>query len=263
MIFLILYIIVCWLLYTFQEEIIFNPEKLPADYRFHFSSSVRAEETWLEMEDGCKIHTIHFSTLQHKSDKVVVYIHGNNYNLSHWGKLAEQYIASGWNVWMYDYRGYGKSEGKIHSEKQLFLDSEQFFKVVLEKYELDNIVVNGYSIGTGMACYLASKYPFSGLILDAPYYNLAKVMQKEFPLIPTFLLKYKFRNNEYLQLSYMPVFLIHGEADELITARNSYKLKKDFMHRVHLYIIKKQAHAHLPFNPLHKKLLKQILEELL
>lgn len=77
---------------------------------------------------------------------------------------------------MMDYRGYGKSEGSIKNEDELYSDVQEVYNYLKSFYNENKIIVLGYSIGTGPAAFLASKNHPKELILQAPYYSLPDAM---------------------------------------------------------------------------------------
>lgn len=219
-----LYIILCGFLYFYQEKIIFIPEKLPKNFRYNFPN--KFEELNIKMEDGKLLNGVLFKA--EKSKGLIFYIHGNGGSVNSWAHISDVYTNLGYDLFLLDFRGYGKSEGEISSETQIFNDNQTVYNLFKNKYSEGNIVVLGYSIGTGMAAKLASNNNPKLLILQAPYYNLTEMMQQNFSLIPGFILKYKFETNEYLKKCKMPVVLFHGTSDEIIPFENSKKLQKEF-----------------------------------
>ena len=127
---------------------------------------------------------------------------------------------------MLDYRGYGKSEGKIYSEKQIYQDTQIAYDKLKTLYDESKIIILGYSIGTGPATKIASANHPKLLILQAPFYSLTDMMKHYYPIIPTFLLKYKFETNKFIKECKMPVVIFHGNRDEVIYYNSSIKLKK-------------------------------------
>ena len=252
-----LYIILCSFLYFFQEKLIFFPEKLDKNFRYNFLQNF--EEINIKATDGKKINCLLFKAQNSKG--IIFYLHGNGGNLNSWGDVAETYTNLNYDVFMLDYRSYGKSEGEITAQKQLFEDNQSAYNELKKRYQEDKIIILGYSIGTGLASQLASTNHAKLLILQAPYYNLTDMMQKQFSYIPTFILKYKFATNEYLKKCKMPVIIFHGDQDEVIYYGSSLKLKNEFKNGDTLITLHQQGHNGITENPIYKKELKIILSK--
>ncbi|OYU79229.1 MAG: alpha/beta hydrolase [Flavobacterium sp. BFFFF1] len=250
-----LYIIVCTLLYFFQEKLIFFPEKLAPDYRFAFSQPF--EEINVNAPDGVSLHNILFKARQSKG--VIFYLHGNMGSLRSWGKVAQLYLSMDYDVFMPDYRGYGKSKGSIDSEMQFYADMQADYNTLKKQYPENQIIVLGYSIGTGPAANLAAANNPKMLILQAPYYNLKDMMGKRFPIVPTFLLKYKFDTAAGIQNCRMPVTIFHGDADEIIYYGSSLKLQTHFKSSDTLITLHAQKHNGMTDNPEYVDAISKIL----
>src|SRR5687768_11655977 len=162
------YILVCALLFFFQERLIFFPEKLDKNYRFSFNQ--KFEEINIKTRDQKLLHGLLFKSDNSKG--LVFYLHGNAGSLRSWGEVAKIYTDLNYDVFIIDYRGFGKSEGSISSEAQLYQDLQIAYDVMKSKYGEDKIVVLGYSVGTGLATKIASTNKPKILILQAPYYNM-------------------------------------------------------------------------------------------
>ena len=80
---------------------------------------------------------------------LIFYIHGNADNLRYWGDFADFFLNHNYDVFMYDFRGFGKSDGSIRGEKNLQRDAKRLYRKLLEEYDEDKIIVYGFSIGTG------------------------------------------------------------------------------------------------------------------
>jgi pimeloyl-ACP methyl ester carboxylesterase len=123
----------------------------------------------------------------------------------------------------------------------------------------DSVVVLGYSVGTGLAAHLAATNHPKLLILQAPYYSLTDIMRHTYPIVPIFLLKYKFHTNEYLKDCKMPVVIFHGDQDEVIYYGSSLKLKSEFKTKDTLITLKGQGHNGMTDNPDYISAIKTIL----
>lgn len=241
----LLYLIICTALYFFQERLIFFPEKLAADYTFTFSQ--KFEELSFKTKDNAKLSGILFKADSSKG--LIFYLHGNAGSLSSWGDVAKAYTDLHYDLFMLDYRGYGKSEGSISSQHQLYDDVQLVYDSLKIKYAESKIIILGYSIGTGPAAKLASSNSPKLLILQAPYYSLTDMLRHTYPIIPAFLLKYKFSTNEYIKDCKMPVVIFHGDKDEVIYYKSSLKLKELFKPIDTLITLTGQGHNGMSDNP--------------
>lgn len=192
---------------------------------------------------------------------LIFYFHGNAGSLSSWGNVAKTYTELNYDIFILDYRSFGKSEGTINGQKQLFEDNEIIYKELKKNYNEKDIIILGYSIGTGFASKFASNNNPKQLILQAPYYSLTDMMRQRFSFIPTFILKYKFATNEYLKNCEMPITIFHGNQDGVINYESSLKLKEEFKTKVNLITLNGQGHNGMTDNKDYKKELKSILNK--
>lgn len=252
-----LYIIICIFLYFFQEKIIFYPEKLDKNYQFRFSG--KFEEISITTTDNHLLNTVLFSA--DSSRGLIFYLHGNAGSVATWGEMAGTYTSLGYDVFMLDYRGYGKSEGSISGQEQFFSDIQEAYNEMRKRYKEDSIVILGYSIGTGPAAKLASDNHPRLLILQAPYYSLGDVMRNYYPIIPTFLLKYKFRTNDFLRRCKVPTIIFHSTDDEVIYYGSSLKLKKNLKRGDTLITLEGAGHNGITANKGYLSNLERILRK--
>ncbi len=241
--------------YFSQEKLIFFPEKLNKSYEFRFSEKFY-EKSYL-MDDGIKLHGLLFKADTCKG--IVYYFHGNAGSAENWGNISLVFTKLNYDLLLLDYRGYGKSEGKIVSEKQMFNDAQKVYDELTKEYSQDNIIVLGYSIGTGIAANVAYKNNPKSLILLAPYYNLPDLVQQIYPIVPRFIIKYKFFTNKYLAKIKTPVYLFHGLEDELIPYENSKRLYELCQPNGKLILLQNQGHNGINENTDFQKELSSIL----
>jgi len=242
-------------LYVFQDKLIFFPQKLDKNYQFSFDQNF--EEINIITEDGISLNGLLFKADSAKG--LIFYLHGNAGSLSSWGNVAETYTELNYDVFILDYRGYGKSEGSISSQTQFYQDIQAVYNELKKKYSEENIIVLGYSIGTGPAAKLASVNNPGLLILQAPYFSLTDMMKHSFPIIPTSILKYKFATNEYIEDCSMPVVIFHGNEDEVIYYGSSLKLKEQFKQHDTLITLRGQGHNRMTYNEEYKTEIEKTL----
>jgi len=251
-----IYVLLCGVIYFMQEKIIFHPEKLDKGYKFEFNQEFK--EVFITTQDNEQLNGLLFKSKNSKG--LIFYLHGNAGSLKSWGNVANTYTNLNYDVFILDYRGFGKSSGNISNQEQLFEDNQKVYNVLKQSYNEEEIIVLGYSIGTGLAAKLASENQPKTLILQAPYYSLTDMMEHNFPILPTFLLKYKFSTNEYLSNCNMPIVIFHGDKDQIIDYNSSVKLKNEFSDKVKLITLKNQGHNGMTDNIQYQNEIKNILK---
>jgi uncharacterized protein len=256
-IFLVIFATILALLYLLQEKLLFFPEKLPANYRFEFTETF--SEEWVQTADGEKIHTLYFKTSNSRG--CILYLHGNAGALNSWGDIATYYISMGYDIVIPDYRGFGKSTGKLKNEGQMYDDVQRVYDFVCGLYSQDKITVIGYSLGTGPATFLAANNKPCRLVLLAPYQNIPDIARYHYKIVPSFLLKYKFATNEMIGRVECPITLVHGKADEVIYYQSSQKLYLLCKPGDKLVLLENQAHAGINENPVFLQFLQGFLKE--
>ncbi|RZS93663.1 alpha/beta hydrolase [Aquimarina brevivitae] len=255
-----IYIGISLILYYFQEYFIFKPEKLDRDFIFHYKNQ-RVEEYDLKTPDGAVLNGLHFIVDRPKG--VVLYLKGNSKSIKGWGKYAVDFTKHGYDVFMVDYRGFGKSTGR-RSLKTLLRDLQFVYDSIKEKVDEKYIILYGRSMGSGFAAKLASTNNPSMLILDAPYYSLTKVAAKFIPFMPvSLILRYPIPTYKWLRHVNCPIHIIHGTKDKLIPLKSSIRLSKIRPKLTHLYTVIGGGHKNLTeFESYHKVLEKIIANKL-
>ena len=214
-----LYILGCVCLYLAQENIIFLPDKLPESYTFR-----SGEEVEVQVDQDVYLNCLLID--EQRSNGVILYLHGNKGSNARCLRQAERLTGMGYDIFMPDYRGFGKSDGSIRSEKQLLSDAQKVYDYLKSRYDESQIVVVGYSLGTGIASYLAANNNPQQVILNSPYISFIDLKDRRIPLIPDFLVKYPLDNSKYLKEVDESVTMFHGTADELIPFDSSESLVK-------------------------------------
>jgi len=253
---ILLCVILLGVLYYSQERILFFPQKLGQNYKFEFEQPF--EELKFKITNNKQLHGLLFKT--NNSKGLIFYLHGNAGSVNSWGHIAKTYTDLNYDIFILDYRGYGKSEGEIKSQEQLFYDNQLVYDSLKEEYSENNIVIIGYSIGTGLASKLASENNPKQLILQAPYYSLTDVMKHKFLIIPEFILRYKLETNEYLKNCNTKTTIFHGIEDNVIYYGSSLKLMNDFKNKIRLISLDNQGHNGITNNKEYKKELKGLLD---
>lgn len=206
-----------------QERMIFVQNKLPRSYKFEFPYDF--DELRIASGDGkARLSALHFKVDQPKG--VVLYFHGNAGHLADWGWISQDFLESGFDFLIMDYRGYGKSSGSL-SEKALYSDAEVFYDYVKQKYPEEQIILYGRSLGTTFATHVAAKNNPSQLILETPFYSMVDLAQMRFPMFPIrWLLRYPFPTHKFIGGVKCPITIFHGTKDRIVPYSNGKKLAK-------------------------------------
>lgn len=233
------------LTYTLQFFVLFRPKALPSDYQFKFNHAFE-EVTFLSREGGL-IHSLWFKASSTPSSKgIILYFHGNRGNLTRWGHVYEQtFLKNHIDVFMIDYRSYGKSKGRI-SEHLFNEDALKAYEFLIKHYAHEKIIIYGRSIGSGIACELASKVRAGKLILETPFSSISDLFHTYYPFLPKlFVFKFRFNNYQHIKLITYPIVIIAGSKDRVTPLRCLNKIKLSLKDTDKLIIIKNGKHNNL------------------
>lgn len=204
-----------------QERLIFLPEKLAPDTVLARDADVSEVSVPVA---GATLSALHLRLPSPRG--LVFYLHGNAGSLASWFVAASHYRAAGYDLFMLDYRGYGKSTGGISSEAQLHEDVWTAWQQVAPRYTGRPVVVYGRSLGTALAATLSARLSQAGAapaltVLVSPYTSMAALAAQHYPFVPGALLRYPLRTDEALRQVRGPVSLFHGALDPLIPPSHS------------------------------------------
>lgn len=176
-----------------------------------------AQEHVLTTADGEKVIAWHVPAKP--GHPVVLYFHGNGDFLAGFFGRFRDVIADGTGVVALSYRGYAGSSGQP-SERGLLQDAAAAYAFTSARYSADQIVVWGFSLGTGVAVALAAEQRIGRLILEAPFTSTADVAASLFWFMPVRLvMRDQFRSDERIARVTVPVLIMHGSNDHAIPIR--------------------------------------------
>lgn len=239
---IIAYATISLLFYLFQHLFFFRPEILPSTFKYAFPFPF--EDVKFEMEDGGVIEGIYFKVPNSRG--VVYYLKGNSRSIKGWGKFAKDFLSNGYDFFMFDYRGFGKSKGR-RTQATLFNDAQHIYKWLATQYPEDKIILYGRSLGSGIAARIASWNTPRMLILDSPYFSFYYSVKRFLFLFPLkFILRYDIRTDLYLKKVACPTYILHGTKDRLFSITHSRNLKKLYPDKITLFEIEHAHHNNLP-----------------
>ncbi len=211
-------------LYFFQSiymyrplpDIILTPDKVGLDY----------EDVTFTSEDGVRLHGWFFAP---KKDPVVIlFCHSNAGNISYYLETISILTDLGRGVFIFDYRGFGLSEGKP-DEEGTYKDAKAAWKYLTRERGLDEslIVVHGRSLGGAAAAYLAAHKNPRALIVESSFSSFPEVARDYYPYLPVGLIaRYQYPTAEYVSRSACPKLIMHGRDDEVVPFYHGEKIFK-------------------------------------
>lgn len=203
-----------------QEWLIFRPHTLPADWVFDKGADVH--ERWIDVPGG-RLNALHLKLPA--PDGIVYFLHGNGGSLEGWFVNLDAYRRANLDLFMIDYRGYGKSPCCITSQEQLHADVRAAWQAIAPAYAGKTRVFYGRSLGTGLAAVLAAEVQPELTILASPYLSMAALADEHYAWVPQAVLRYPMRTDEALVRVTTPVLMLHGTEDRLIDVSHARRLK--------------------------------------
>jgi len=176
------------------------------------------EELRLTAEDGASIHGWFLPAPSSKPGYAILFCHGNAGNISHRLTKSRLLRPLGLAILLFDYRGYGRSEG-TPSEEGTYWDAEAAYRYLVDKkgYSPDRIVLYGESLGAAVALELALRRASRALILESPFTSVPDMGQRIFPYLPLrWLLRYRYDNLAKIPGLREPIFILHSPQDDVV-----------------------------------------------
>jgi len=203
---LILYFMQPTFLYGPMQEVFYTPEELELDF----------EKVTFKSDDGLLLSGWYIPA--ENSELTVLFCHGNGGNIMHRLDSINILYNLGLNCFIFDYRGYGNSEGKP-SEEGTYLDVRAAYKWLTKEKEIspDDIIVFGRSLGGSIAAQLASKVKVGALIIESAFTSYVDIGKKFYPYMPVrWFARFSYRTVDYVKDVHCPVMIIHSRNDETI-----------------------------------------------
>jgi fermentation-respiration switch protein FrsA (DUF1100 family) len=206
-----------------EERFIFFPDP-------HLEATPEAvglayEEVYFTTEDGIRLHG--WFVPASGARWTLLWFHGNAGNISHrLHNLQQMHRHLRLNVFIFDYRQYGRSQGKI-SEKGTYLDASAALQTLHQRLDLNpqSIILFGRSLGSAVAVDLARRAPCLALILESPFTSVPDMAAKAMPLLPIGrLLRTRYDSLRKIAQVTVPVLILHGDRDEVVPFEQGQRL---------------------------------------
>jgi len=246
--------------------LLFFPYRYPdGAYQVTAVAGVPRKEVFFPTADGKKLHGWLFS--MPGARRMVLVSHGNAGNLTYRLYLAEALLSTGASVFLYDYQGYGRSEG-TPSVGGICQDGAAAFKYLTESEHIpeSDIVLYGESIGSGVSCHLSNGHKCAAIILQSGFSSLNKIAREKYLLFklypPSLFPEPTLDSLACVKKAHPPLLIIHGLADEIVPPEHARELFAQALEPRQLVLIPAVGHNDVQEHPQYLEAIKSFLAKL-
>lgn len=234
---------------TMKRQTLFFPTRHPDGIWTRESFSPLPEDRWFTAADGVKLHGWFFRAAD-PGGPVLIWSHGNGGNLTYRADTAAAFARDGISVFIYDYRGYGKSEG-TPAEDALYRDVVAAWEHVVSSgiAGSDRIVAYGESLGGPYAAHLAAVRKVRGVVLENSFHSAGDVGTRMYRIPIGLLLGDSLHTADSLRRANVPVLIVHGTGDRVIPVGSARRLHAEIAEPKELWLIEGADHNELALHP--------------
>jgi len=213
------YLGICAYVYFEQEKMIF----FPSNKTFEVPKIGNILEVNVKTKDNFILNAW---LVENGSNKTIIFCHGNGGNVFYNRERIKLINDLKVNAVFFDYRGFGKSQGKIESENDLYADVNAIYDYVIGKgVKPENIIIWGQSLGGAVAIEIAKNKKPRQVIIESTFYSMEDMAANSYWFLPIrFISKYHFRNDQNIGRINSPILILHSPDDEMINISNSERL---------------------------------------
>ncbi len=187
------------------------------------------EEVWVKLSSGERVHGWFIRAVESPAIATVLYCHGNGGNLSNVAWVAADLAKRGFDTMIFDYRGYGRSEGRLNDEWGLYADTDAVYDHLVRErgVKAEKLVLYGQSLGTTVAIDVASRRECGALIVESGLSSASDMGAVSFPWLPRklhFLARNRFESTRKIASVKCPILVSHGTSDAVIPVDQGRKL---------------------------------------
>ncbi len=244
---------------TLESMMTFRPERMTTTERN--STPEGAETVWFNSTDGTRLNGFFFKSQSKPETATIIFFHGNGGNITNITWLAQRYAKHGFNVLLFDYRGYGASDGVAADERGLYSDGDAAVRFVTNEKHVppDQIVLYGHSLGTAVVADVASRGRFGAVVLESGFSSASSVAASALPWLPRwlhFLGKNRFESAHKIATVKSPILIAHGDPDRTIPTSEAQILFASANEPKKLLIV--PGAGHVPFGSAGEPYLNQV-----
>ena len=210
----VVYVALAVLLFFFQSYLVYRPsrriEATPSDVELGF------EDVSMTAEDGTKLHAWYVP--RRNANYTLLFCHGNGGNISHRLDSIRMFHRMGLNVLIFDYRGYGRSEGRP-TEAGTYQDAAAAWDYLVEKCGIpaERVIIFGRSLGGAVAAHLAHEHTPGALIVESTFTSAPDLGARLYPFLPVrWLCRFSYDTRSIIGEISCPILVVHSRDDETV-----------------------------------------------
>ena len=207
----------------------FRPLPYAIDHHWKWVLPPRSEDVWFTTADRVKLNGWFIHSRQETVTATILYCHGNSGNLTHASHQAQKLAEQGFDVLLFDYRCYGRSEWKMPDERGINYDVAAAYDYLTQRRGVkpERLVIYGWSLGSAAAIDLASRRPSGALVVEAGLSSASDMAKIKLPWLPRWLHwvgKNRFASVNKIAQVRCPVLISHGTNDDVIPVEQGQRL---------------------------------------
>jgi alpha-beta hydrolase superfamily lysophospholipase len=221
-----------------SDEIISTPDKVGLVY----------EDIWFTTKDNININA--WLVPGDPSKPIVVFFHGNAANISYRVDILRYFNEMGFSVFIFDYRGFGKSNGQATSEEDLYIDSRSALDYLRSKgWSASQMIYYGRSMGAAASLQMGLEFPPAAVVMEAPFTSMSEIAWHTAPityaLIGWWSIRARFDNINKIEKLTTPLVLFQGDKDHVVPVDMARRLYERANEPKAFYLIPGGGHSDL------------------
>ena len=206
------------------------------------------EEVWLTTQDDIKLHA--WLVAGEPNKPIVVFFHGNAANISYRVDILRYFNEMGFSVFIFDYRGFGKSDGQATSEEDLYIDSRSALNYLKSRgWSASQMIYYGRSMGAAASLQMGLEFPPAVVVMEAPFTSMSEIAWHTAPityaLIGWWSIRARFDNINKIEKLTTPVVFFQGDKDHIVPVDMAQRLYERANEPKAFYLIPEGGHSNL------------------
>jgi fermentation-respiration switch protein FrsA (DUF1100 family) len=210
------------------------------------SFGIESEDLWFTTEDGQRLHGWWIAARGPRHLGHLLHFHGNAGNISHRLPEAAALAGAGFDVLLFDYRGYGRSAGRP-DEQGTYRDARAARAALFGRPGMDarRVFYFGESLGGAIALALALEHPPAGLVLQSTFTSIRDMARLHYPVVPAFLVPDAYPSAARIGRLRSPLLVVHGDRDAIVPFSHGQALFAAAPERKRLHVVAGAGHNDL------------------